>query len=306
MIKIGTNFLYRGPLFLDSRHGIATSKSDLKNWSTPIPPGFEVYLNLENDPSWYTYRPDLTTPYSDTGYFEKRLDRSYVDSRITEITSSIININQQITNIWSAIENIDIQPNLTLDVTSNGGRRVLGSSVVPHIEWTLKNFGSPINISEAEDADVLIDNVSIGKVSAWTSPTSINQSHTYTLTVQYNDNTLEQTIPYIFEAYTWKKYFGVYSGDTLTSITNLTPSTPVSQGWGQGSEAYEGTLDCIGGKYPYYVIPTAIYHPETFKMYVGGFRTTDFVVGSLTIDNTTYTTIRTGYIQSGILQLRYE
>jgi hypothetical protein len=41
-------------------------------------------------------------------------------------------------------------------------------------------------------------------------------------------------------------------------------------------------------------------------MYVGGFRTTDFAVGSLNIGGTDFTTIRTGYIQSGILQLRYE
>lgn len=304
MIKVGTNFLYQGPLFLDSRTGIATSKSDLKNWSTPIPPGFEVFLNLENDPSWYTYRPDLATPYSDTGYFEKRLDKAYVDSKITEIMSSIININTQITNIWSAIEDIDIQPNLTLNVTSNGGRRVLGSSVVPRIEWVLKNYETTIDIQDV--TDVLINNVSIGKVSAWTSPTSINENKTYTLTVLYNDNTLEQTISYTFEEYTWIKYFGTYSGPTLSNITNLTPSTPIAQGWGTGTAAFEGTLDCSGGKYPYYVFPTSIYNPSTFKMYVGGFRTTDFTVGSLEIENTTYTTIRTGYIQSGILQLRYE
>lgn len=304
MINIGTNFLYRGPLFLDSRHGIATSKSDLKNWSTPIPPGFEVYLNLENDPSWYTYRPDLTTPYSDTGYFEKRLDRSYVDSEIDGVKASIANISQQVDDLRNAIELIDIQPNLTLDVTSNGGRRVLGSSVVPHIEWTLKNFGTPIDIQEA--TDVLIDNVSIGKVSAWTSGTSIHQNQTYTLSVIYNDNTLEQTISYTFEAYTWTKYFGTYNGTTLSSITDLAPSTPASQGWGTGTAEFEGTLDCSGGKYPYYVIPTSIYNPSTFKMYVGGFRTTDFRTGTLNIGGTDYTTIRTGYIQSGILQLRYE
>lgn len=302
MIKIGTNFLYKGPLFLDSRHGIATSKTDLKNWSIPIPEGFEVYLNLENDPAWYTYNSGTTN--QETGHFTRRLDQAYVDSKITEVMSNIYNINTEINNIWNAINSIDIKPNLTLDVTSNGGRRVLGSSVVPHIEWTLKNFGTPINIQEV--SDVLIDNVSIGKVSSWTSTTSINQSHTYQLTVIYNDNTLEKDISYTFEAYTWIKYFGTYSGSSLSNISNLNPSTPAAQGWGQGSEAYEGTLDCTGGKYPYYVIPTSIYNPDTFKMYIGGFRTTDFEDGSLRIGDTDYTTIRTGYIQSGILQLRYE
>lgn len=304
MIKIGTNFLYRGPLFLDSRHGIATSKADLKNWSTPIPAGFEVYLNLENDPSWYTYKPNLDEPYPDTGYFEKRLDREYVESEIAEVQASMVTINQEITNIWNAIHSIDIQPNLTLDVTSNGGRRVLGSSVVPHIEWVLKNFGTPIDIQEV--SDVLIDNVSIGKVSEWTSPVSISQNKTYTLTVIYNNITLEQTIGYTFEEYTWKKYFGTYSGATLGNITNLSPSNPVSQGWGTGTVEFEGTLDCSGGKYPYYVIPDTLYNPATFKMYVGGFRTTDFVIDAIDIGGDRYITIRTRYIQSGILQLRYE
>jgi hypothetical protein len=304
MIKIGTNFSYQGPLFLDSRHGIATSKTDLKNWSIPIPAGFEVYLNLENDPAWYTYKPELTTPYSDTGYFEKRLDKAYVDNKIAEIISSIININIQIDNLWDAINSINIQPNLTLDVSSNGGRRVLGSSVVPHISWVLKNFGTPINIQEV--TDVLIDNVSIGKVSSWTSATSINQNQTYTLSVIYGEHTLERTISYTFEAYTWKKYFGTYNGSTLSDITYLSPSTPAAQGWGSGSAVFEGTLDCSGGKYPYYVIPNTMYNQNTFKMFVGGFRTTDFVVGSLSIGGIDYKTIRTGYIQSGILQLRYE
>lgn len=302
MIKIGTNFLYKGPLFLDSRHGIATSKADLKNWSIPVPEGFEVYLNLENDPAWYTYNSNTTN--QETGHFTRRLDQAYVDSKITEIRSDIININTQIQNIWNAIDSIDIQPDLTLNVTSNGGRRVLGSSVTPHIEWELKNFNTPIDIQDA--TDVLIDNVSIGKVSSWTSATSINESHTYQLAVIYNNNTLEQNISYTFENYTWTKYFGTYSGSSLGTINNLTPSTPVSQGWGTGTAEFEGTLDCSGGKYPYYIIPTSIYNPNTFKMYVGGFRTTDFAVGSLNIGRTDFTTIRTGYIQSGILQLRYE
>lgn len=302
MIKIGTNFLYKGPLFLDSRHGIATSKADLKNWSIPVPEGFEVYLNLENDPAWYTYNSNTTN--QETGHFTRRLDQAYVDSKITEIRSDIININTQIQNIWNAIDSIDIQPDLTLNVTSNGGRRVLGSSVIPHIEWELKNFNTPIDIQDA--TDVLIDNVSIGKVSSWTSATSINESHTYQLAVIYNNNTLEQNISYTFENYTWTKYFGTYSGSSLGTINNLTPSTPVSQGWGTGTAEFEGTLDCSGGKYPYYIIPTSIYNPNTFKMYVGGFRTTDFAVGSLNIGGTDFTTIRTGYIQSGILQLRYE
>lgn len=303
MIKIGTNFLYKGPLFLDSRHGIATSKSDLKNWSIPIPEGFEVYLNIENDPAWYTY--NSRNPINqETGHFERRLDKAYVNSKIAEVQASIISINQQISNIQNAIDNIEIQPNLTLNVTSNGGRRVLGSSVTPHIEWVLKNYETVIGIQEV--TDVLINNISIGKVSSWTSNESINEDRSYQLTVIYNDITLEQTIYYTFERYTWIKYFGTYSGSTLVNITDLTPSDPVSCGWGTGNMEFEGTLDCSGGKYPYYVLPTSIFNSSTFKMYVGGFRTTDYVKDTLEIGDTTYTTIRTGYIQSGILQLRYE
>lgn len=302
MIKIGTNFLYKGPLFLDARHGIAASKTDLKNWSIPIPEGFEVYLNLENEQAWYTYNSRINLP--DTGHFERRLDQAYVNSKVSELNVSIININSQISDLWTAIDNIQIQPNLTLEVIANNEKRTPGTSVYPSFSWKLYNYGTEVDIETV--TDVLIDNTSIGNVSSWTSSESISQNRTYTLTIEYSGTQIEKTITYTFEAYTWTKYFGVYNGSTLSTINNLIPSNPASQGWGIGDMRFEGTLDCSGGKFPYYVIPTSIYNPNTFKMWVGGFRTTDYVVGSLEIDSTTYTTIRTGYIQTGLLQIRYE
>lgn len=308
MINIGTNFLYRGPLFLDDRHGMATSLEDLRNWSIPVPDGFEVFLNLENDPAWYTYNSG--NPVSaDTGYFRKRLDQAYVDSKIADVRASMLIMNQQINNLWNSVREIQaqIRANTTLEITSsNGGKYDPNSypSIDPEFSWVLKSFGSPIDIQSA--TDVLIDGNSIGKVLTWRSPESISQSRTYELTVIYQERTLTQTISYIFEPYTWFKYFGTYSGTTLSNINNLSPSTPVASGWGTGSVAFSRTVDCTGGVYPYYVFPSSLYNQNTFKMYIDGFRTTDFVSGSLTISGTPYTTIRTGYIQTGTLQMRYE
>ena len=68
-IPIGTPFLFEGEKYLDSRQGLANTLDDLKNWSTSIPPGFEVYVKSEN--AWYQYRPDEDR-YKDTGYFKRR------------------------------------------------------------------------------------------------------------------------------------------------------------------------------------------------------------------------------------------
>ncbi len=303
MIEIGTNFSYKGPLFLDDRHGIAKSKLDLLNWSIPVPEGFEVYLDLENDPAWYTY--NSRTNLEDTGHFKRRIDEGWVTNEINEVNADIINIRSQIDNIWDAINNIEIQPNLTLQVTANGGMRVLGTSIVPEIAWVLKNYETPVDISDISEMSV--NGIDVDPIiSPWTNNgQSISSSQDFILAVTYNDQTVEQTISYTFEEYSWYKYFGTSSQPTLTSINDIQHLYD-GHGWGTPSVAYEGTADCSGGKYPYYIIPSSIYNAGSFKMYIGGFRTSDYITNTLIINGTNYTTIRTGYIQTGSLQIRYE
>ena len=68
-IPIGTPFLFQGEEYLDSRQGLASSLEDLKNWTTSIPYGFEVFVKSEK--AWYQYRPDEDF-YPESGYFKRR------------------------------------------------------------------------------------------------------------------------------------------------------------------------------------------------------------------------------------------
>jgi len=60
---IGTNFTLESREFLDSRQGLALTKTDLLNWKTPVPEGFRVCL----DGKWYYH--DSKVDLEDTGHW---------------------------------------------------------------------------------------------------------------------------------------------------------------------------------------------------------------------------------------------
>lgn len=305
MIEIGNNFLYRGPLFLDYRHGLASTKDNLLNWNIPVPEGFEVYLNSQTDPAWYTYKSWINLP--ETGHFERRVDKSYVDDVIDGIEINIIRIDNEITNIWEAINDLNIEPSLVLEVESNGGRHPLGTSVLPEISWVLKNFGAAINPNDFDD--VKINGSSVGKISLWTASSPINSNQTYTITVIYHGINIAQQVSYTFEQYTWAKYFGISSAQTLNNINSL-QNMIQEQGWDTPDLSFEGTAECWNGSatYPYYVIPIpySTFDESSIRVYVGGVRTTDIRCNDINVNNLQCTAIRTGYIQTGQLRMKYE
>lgn len=63
----GSNFRFKGKKYLDDRQYVRY-KSDLLNWSEPLPDGFEVYC--EEAIQWYTY--DWRYESSETGHFKIR------------------------------------------------------------------------------------------------------------------------------------------------------------------------------------------------------------------------------------------
>lgn len=67
-IQIGAGFRYHAKYYLDERQGIARTKLDLKEWTVPVPEGFEVYL-METG-LWYTY--SSTNDDQETGKFKPR------------------------------------------------------------------------------------------------------------------------------------------------------------------------------------------------------------------------------------------
>lgn len=70
---IATNFSYKGEEFLDSRQNQCKRLSDLKNWDTPVPDGFETCI----DGIWYIY--DSSRENEETGHWFTRVSDS-IDS----------------------------------------------------------------------------------------------------------------------------------------------------------------------------------------------------------------------------------
>lgn len=92
-IIIGSNFSYNGFLFLDERQGLPKTESDLKNWNTSIPEGFEVYL--PSDGEWYVFKSEYNDP--NTGHFRKR-NQSNQDE-INNIKDKIDNLEINVDNL---------------------------------------------------------------------------------------------------------------------------------------------------------------------------------------------------------------
>lgn len=317
MIKIGTNFLYKGSLFLDDRQGIAESKTDLLEWSIPVPEGFEVYLNLGNDPAWYTYKSSYWS--EETGHFERRLDKSYVDILIDNVWNGYRGIE----DIWRYLENFNPTPDIPSQITLNAsispetGNRLPGTAITPTITWSLKNFSTPIAPSSISSARVIVNGTSqpMSPIqSPWISPSQIgmtNGSYSYKLEVDYNGTTYSSsTWTYKIGPYTWYKYFGVSSQTSLNSISDLQRISE-SYGWGTPTINATHVFNCsgLGGVYPYYVFPKSLWDDNNpLRMIVGGYNVNGYVTGDLTTpDGKQYKTVRHYIIQNGnSIEIKYE
>ena len=101
---VGTNYSYKAKDFLDERQGIAKSKEELKNWTTPVPESFEVCL----DGVWYYY--DKNIDLKDTGHWVPRtadtLDSSVSDKQSAS-TGSLKEVKDQIDNVVDTVRDLD-------------------------------------------------------------------------------------------------------------------------------------------------------------------------------------------------------
>lgn len=80
-----TNLSYKAEKFLDSRQDEAKTIEDLRTWSTPIPDGFEVYL--EATETWYVYNSKgKVSP--ETGKFSPR-GKKALDDLDNKLTRSV-------------------------------------------------------------------------------------------------------------------------------------------------------------------------------------------------------------------------
>lgn len=283
MIDIGTNILYNGKNFLDLRQGKADSLADLKTWSLNIPTGFEVCVGGV----WYVYNPEFEEDEI-TGKFRKRID--------VELGASVdvSGMQGQISELMDAVFP------LSLSISGGGGTYETGSTITPHLTWSVSRKGVAVNPTSAT-----VNNSTEGVGSdkkSWTG-SPITTTTTYTVKVGYQGLEKSGTASFTFRLH---KYFGVSAKTSLTNSDILAFSNAWATGWTDNARTY----DCTGGKYPYYIIPSSQYDPSTFKCWVGGLRNTDLVVTTQTVTNssgytTSYAVIRLGTLQTGVLSIRF-
>lgn len=278
-INIGTNINYQGHKFLDERQGLANSESDLKNWSIPVPSGFEAFVNG----SWYIY--DENNEFSETtGYFKKRRDEE-LNAQVELNTSDIEELMNEVFK-------------LSFKSISGGGTYEVGETITPTISWSL-NYKE----KEVSPTAALVNDKVSGINSDFNSYTGapITSTTTYNVKAFYNKLSCEKSISYNFK---YKKYFGVSEKTTLTNEDVQSFSSTWADSWTMGATNF----DCTGGKYPYYLIPSNLYNANTFKLWVGGFRNTDLEISTLTITkyNKEYTVIRLGTLQTGVLSIEFK
>lgn len=284
-INIGTNINYQGHEYLDKRQGLAKSESDLKNWSTLVPNGFEVCVNG----SWYVY--DENNEVSDTtGYFRKR------DAQVELNTANIDEIMHEVFKLSMTVASGVVEENKT------GTTFEIGDSITPRINWTVKYKNETVIPDTA-----LVNNSTTGvsnNNSRFTASEQITKSTAYLIKASYNNTSCSSDVTYSFK---YKKYFGVSENENLGNEEILRFDSDWADSWKMGLRSF----DCTGGKYPYYIIPEEIYNEGNFKMWIGGFPNTDLMIKKETITNSSgkqhpYYIIRTRIKQTGILPIEFK
>lgn len=276
MIEIGTNFDYKAPFFLDARQYVTipdgkTYYEVLYDWNIPIPDGFEVFCGGK----WWTYGE--ANPITTTGKFKQRSgggggSDEYSLSLTSPSGSSLyIPYNGSITSTtvsWETRYGGDIVTPSSLVIILNG------VSYTPQEMTGIGTFA--INNVNIVGGNILTVNSTFGTDA---SNRSVRFVSTYT------------------------KYYGALPNETIQSsdlgtLARLQNST---------SAALNESYDCTGGKYPYYVLPKALYTPveDRIKMYVNGCLNTAYTVSELEVGSETYTVIRHDIQQTGIMDIKF-
>lgn len=301
-VSIGSNFLYQGKKFLDDRIERVKRISDLKNWSIPIPEGFEVFV----EGAWYMYSSNNQDDPI-TGKFKKRLEISQVFGDSKDLSISQATLTNKLLEIENNISKLskELYP-LSFKSLSGGGSFEVGSTITPSISWVIHIKGSNETI-KPEYAEVNNSTVGISSdYSSWISNEVLKidtvDSKSYRVLVIYNEMTLEDTVTYNF---LYKKFYGTSTKPILetTDILNLTSKFITGNSYTLPNTKF----DCSGGKYPYYILPKSIYKPS-LEFWVGGLKNSDLEINEVKVTTSTglkvdYVTIRLRNIQTGNLSI---
>lgn len=176
----------------------------------------------------------------------------------------------------------------TISSFSGGGTYELGSKVDLNLAWS---YDREIESQSINGQPLPIDIRS-------RKYTDISTNTTYTLTATSAGMTVSKSVSATFRL---KKYYGTSSKEVLTNSDILSlPST-----WAQRVQSTT-TFNCIGGKYPYYILPTSMV--SGIQFWIGGLRNTDWLEEVREVTNTqgykeSYTIFRLNNIQTGVLNI---
>lgn len=276
-LNIGSNFNYQGENFLDSRQGLPKTLSDLVNWDILVPLGFEVCVGG----SWYIYKgPDYWDPR--TGHWQDRIT-------LKDYTAEI---NKLMTAVFPA----------SLEVSGSGTYEI-GQSIIPTITWDVRKELAPVTPTKVTVDDVEVPNPESG---AWTSDVALSNNHTYVVRVWTDEGaTLMKEVPIEFK---YKKFWGVCDNpQEFSSLAGLDST------WAEEWTMEATIFDCGSGsgKYPVYVLPESVWPESGFGIWVGGFKTSDFDVAAMTLQNpsghsSAYKVVTLGTRQTGELSIEFK
>ena len=304
-INVGSNFLYQGRKYLDDRLNKAKSIEDLKNWTIPVPDGFEIFV--EN--SWYEF--NSTNPVDPKlGKFKKRSEVSQDFGNSTDMSISQATITEKFNNVDSNLNKLlgSVFP-LEFKTISGGGNFEVGSVVNPKINWTvgIKGESELIKPDEAYVNDsisgVSKDKLSyniLGEIITFSTP------GTKTYKIKVLSGYLEKETNVNFNFY-YRKFFGTSNKPTLQT-SDIIGKINFTDQFLTSHKLNSTQFDCTGGKYPYYIIPKTIYDSSNLEVWVGGLRNTDLIIETIDLQISTglilqYVTIRLRNIQNGKLTI---
>lgn len=317
MLKLGTNYEYGSRRFLDSRQGAAESKEDLKNWTIPVPVGFQVCLN----DVWYYYDPLVNLP--DTGHWV-----SCIESNASEMTSQdpinpdnrsmSLGLGRQLASDISkrgseleelmkevfplTIEGIKIneQPSLILQP---------GQSTSIRLTWKNCRKGKPTSLIDWGEVISPIpgDTAKIGMTyDFYNSSTNLTPTEpgdfVWTISVKIGNSlsaSKKVSVPCMI-----KTYYGTSDQIMEQGSRILEDNLGLGSSYYTRSGSFEQkNFDCSGGKFPYILVPE-MYFNDNRNVIIGGLVNSDIVKTNINIVNKFNTTIpyvayRTTGIQTG-------
>lgn len=178
-INIGASFSYQGKYFLDDRQNNPKTKNDLKNWTIPVPEGFEIYLPADGE--WYVFKS--TYNETETGHFRKRNQGNddkfdEIDNTLDKVQEDIDNLEKKTDTTNSNLSNLTTLVNNTITDTTNKYEAVFAdklSDLTVQSNWVKngKNYCrqgiivSVVNDGENNGAYILKDSSDYTNADNW-------------------------------------------------------------------------------------------------------------------------------------------